>query len=89
MANVATVTSKGQVTIPVSVRKKLGIRKGSRIVFLEAGNEVRVVTEDDLEEQFAVFDRMRKRARLTRAQLRDSVKEARNRLWKERYARGR
>lgn len=29
----AKITSKGQVTIPVAVRKKLGIRTGERITF--------------------------------------------------------
>jgi AbrB family looped-hinge helix DNA binding protein len=29
----STVTSKGQVTIPKEVRRELGIRQGSRIVF--------------------------------------------------------
>ena len=30
----ATVTSKGQVTIPVDVRTKLGLRPGSRLAFV-------------------------------------------------------
>jgi AbrB family looped-hinge helix DNA binding protein len=30
----ATVTSKGQVTIPVDVRTRLGLRPGSRLVFV-------------------------------------------------------
>ena len=30
----ATVTSKGQVTIPVDVRTKLGLRPGSRLTFV-------------------------------------------------------
>ena len=30
----ATVTSKGQVTIPVAVRAKLGLRPGSRLAFV-------------------------------------------------------
>lgn len=30
---ITSVTSKGQVTIPQDVRKKLGIRQGSRISF--------------------------------------------------------
>ena len=30
----ATVTSKGQVTIPVDVRIKLGLRPGSRLAFV-------------------------------------------------------
>jgi antitoxin PrlF len=29
----ATVTSKGQVTIPASIRRRLGIRAGTRLVF--------------------------------------------------------
>ena len=28
-----TVTGKGQVTIPKSIRRRFGIRKGSRVVF--------------------------------------------------------
>ena len=30
----ATVTSKGQVTIPVAVRNELGLRSGSRVHFV-------------------------------------------------------
>ncbi len=30
----ATVTSKGQITIPVGVRAKLGLRPGSRVTFV-------------------------------------------------------
>ena len=30
----ATVTSKGQVTIPIDVREKLGIRAGTRVQFV-------------------------------------------------------
>ncbi len=30
----ATVTSKGQVTIPVEVRNALGLRSGSRVAFV-------------------------------------------------------
>lgn len=86
MVNVATVTSKGQITLPVSVRKRLGLRKGSKIVFLEAGEEVRIVREEDLERRFAVFDRMREDSRLTRRELRALVKEAKDRLWKEHFA---
>ena len=30
----ATVTSKGQITIPAAVRKELGLRAGSRVSFV-------------------------------------------------------
>ena len=35
----ATVTSKGQVTLPVEARRRLGIRAGTRLEF--------IVTDDD------------------------------------------
>jgi AbrB family looped-hinge helix DNA binding protein len=39
----ATVTSKGQVTLPKELRKRLGIQKGSRIRFsISARGAVRV-----------------------------------------------
>jgi AbrB family looped-hinge helix DNA binding protein len=34
----ASVTSKGQITIPIEVRKKLGIRVGDQIAFVEREN---------------------------------------------------
>ena len=36
----AKVTSKGQVTIPVEIRKKLGIREGDKVLFMEEGNKI-------------------------------------------------
>lgn len=35
-----SVTSKGQVTIPLKIRQRLGIRKGSRISFVLSGNHL-------------------------------------------------
>lgn len=35
----AKITSKGQITIPLEVRKKLGLRPGDKIVFEEKGDE--------------------------------------------------
>lgn len=36
----AKVTSKGQVTIPVTIRKMLGIREGDKLLFVEDGEKV-------------------------------------------------
>jgi antitoxin PrlF len=38
----ATVTSKGQVTIPAEVRQRLGIEAGDRLLFSVDGAELRV-----------------------------------------------
>lgn len=37
---ITSVTSKGQVTIPKSLRQKLGIRQGSKVEFVLAGDHV-------------------------------------------------
>jgi antitoxin PrlF len=34
----ATVTSKGQITIPAQVRRDLGLRPGSRVSFVQMDN---------------------------------------------------
>ncbi len=86
MARIARVTSKGRITIPPSIRKKYGLKEGTRIAFLESGKELRVLREDDREELFAVFDRARRESKLTRRELARLVKEAKSRLWSERYA---
>ncbi len=86
MVEVATVSSKGQVTLPASIRKKLGLRKGSKVIFLEAGKEVRLLTGQDLEKRFAIFERRAKELNLTPERLSALVKEAKERLWKEHYA---
>jgi AbrB family looped-hinge helix DNA binding protein len=43
----SSVTRKGQITIPVEIREKLGIQEGDRIVFKLRGDriEARVATE--------------------------------------------
>jgi len=35
MAEVSTVTTKGQLVIPSKLRRKFGIRKGTQVVFVE------------------------------------------------------
>jgi AbrB family looped-hinge helix DNA binding protein len=86
MVEVATVTSKGQVTLPASIRKKLRIRKGSKLIFLEEGQEVRLLAGEDLERRFALFEARAKEIGLTRRRVGALVKEARGRLWRERNA---
>ena len=36
----AKVTSKGQVTIPIEIRKKLGINNGDKILFVEESGRI-------------------------------------------------
>ena len=43
---VATMTSKGQVTLPKSIRQALGLDAGSRLAFTLRGNEIVITGED-------------------------------------------
>lgn len=39
----AKLTSKGQVTIPIQIRKKLNLKEGDKIMFIENGNTIQIV----------------------------------------------
>ena len=36
----AKVTSKGQITIPAEIRRKMGLKTGDKVLFLEEGEKV-------------------------------------------------
>ncbi len=38
----SAVTKKGQVTIPAPIRKRLGLREGDRVAFVEEGEKVQL-----------------------------------------------
>jgi AbrB family looped-hinge helix DNA binding protein len=42
----SSVTSKGQVTIPVAVRRRLGLQPGDQVGFVVDGGEVRLVRRE-------------------------------------------
>lgn len=86
--DMAKVSSKGQVTIPVEIRKKLGLKAGDKVIFLEKGNDVILVNSNRL--AFAQFQEEMmgeaERAGITSEQdVVDIVREARRKLWGERY----
>lgn len=47
MDAVATMTSKGQVTVPKAVRDALGVREGDQLVFRVEGHRAIVARTDD------------------------------------------
>lgn len=49
----ATVKAKGQVVIPVDIRRKFGIGEGTRVVFLE--EKRRLVTNAFIEEMKGIL----------------------------------
>lgn len=47
----STVTSKGQVVIPATLRRRFGIRAGTRVCFLPSGRDLllRPITDEYIE----------------------------------------
>ncbi len=35
MASACTISSKGQITVPLAIRKRLGVKPGDRVEFIE------------------------------------------------------
>lgn len=36
----AKITSKGQITIPIAIRRMLGVKDGDKVMFVQEGNKV-------------------------------------------------
>ena len=64
----AKVTSKGQITIPKTIRDLLNIKEGSKILFIEKDNEIdgeaqrlNLKTEEDVVKLVKKFRKERKK----------------------------
>jgi len=85
----AKITMRGQITIPVEIRKKLGVKDGDKVIFLEEngciimGNAAMI----SLREAQAAFAGEAERMGLkTEQDVVDMVKEVRREVWDERHA---
>ena len=57
MMELAKITAKGQVTIPVEIRRKLGVREGDKLLFVEEAGKVYILNSsmEALKEAQAAF----------------------------------
>jgi len=55
MMEMAKVTSKGQITIPISIRRRLGINEGDKLLFIDKPDGVMMVNPDMLGEDPADY----------------------------------
>jgi len=86
---VAKITSRGQITIPIDIRKKLGVREGDKVVFIEDQN--RIIVANAAKIAFANlqagFEGEAERLKLNdEKDVVALVDEVRRKMWEERYA---
>ena len=85
----AVLTSNGQVTLPVAIRKKLGLKNGDKVMFLVEGPDVRIVNSSflALEKIQEAFKGEAERLGIQDEQdVVDMVKEVRREIFRARYA---
>ena len=74
MQEEATVTSKGQVTIPKGIRKYLSLKKGEKIVFVERHNEV--VIKPKVKDPVSKLQELRKRIKISEKEIDKMIMES-------------
>jgi AbrB family looped-hinge helix DNA binding protein len=86
---VARVSVKGQVTIPIEIRRRLGIREGDKVVFMEKDDNIVILNSNRLawkELQQAFEGAAEKAGFETEQDVVDFCKEIRNEMPKEKAA---
>jgi len=87
--NLARITTKGQITIPAEIRKKLGVKEGDKVVFIEKDNMIVVANSNRLafdEIQKAMEGETEKAGLYTEEDVVKLCKEVRQELWEKRHA---
>jgi AbrB family looped-hinge helix DNA binding protein len=87
---IVSVTRKGQVKIPEEVRKKLGIREGSKLLIESVDKERLVMAKANLIKSWNDLIRysrkLAKEKHLTPAIIEKEVQKVRKEIWNEKYA---
>lgn len=88
MLDIAKLSVKGQVTIPVEIRKKLSLKNGDKVVFMEKRGDIVLMNSNRL--AFEEFQREMageaERAGINSEQdIVDLVKELRRKMWEAQH----
>jgi len=71
------MTSKGQLTIPLEIRKKKGLTTGTGVIVRDTAEGVLIQKEIDFQKFFAPFREMAKQSKLTRKKLKNQLIDVR------------
>lgn len=84
----AKITSKGQITIPVQIRKKLNLKEGDKVAFITEGNKIVLENSTKLaiKEAQRTFEGLAEELGLeTEEDVVNLVKEVRKEIWEKKY----
>jgi AbrB family looped-hinge helix DNA binding protein len=85
---VAKITSKGQITIPIDIRKKLNLKDGDKVIFIEDGDKIIFANAAKIafSKMQKAFEGEAERLSLkTEQDVVGMVDEIRKEIWEERY----
>lgn len=74
MSEKATVTKKGQVTIPKKIREKLGLKEGKKVSFEVRGKEAVLLPE--VEEPLESLKELREEVRFSEDEIRSMIEDS-------------
>jgi len=76
MAEKAKISKKGQVTIPKSIREKLGLEPGKKISFDVIGREVIIYPE--IEDPLEELKQLREEIKFDEEEIQDMIESSKN-----------
>lgn len=80
----STVTQKGQVTIPVRIRKKLGIRSKTKVTF-EMDNDGNIRLEKPLKSVREVFEESKPKNKISVEKAIEMAKKEKDEMYAKKY----
>lgn len=85
----ARISSKGQITIPIEVRKKLNLKEGDKVLFIEEDGKVVISNASYMafkEMQQAMQGEAEKLGLSSEEDIDKLIKEVRKEMWEEKHA---
>ena len=84
----ARLSSKGQITVPIEIRKRLNLKEGDKVLFFEDGGKIIVANASIMalkEIQISMKGEAEKQGFKSEKDVNDYVKEIRKELWEKKY----
>ncbi|MBZ4654221.1 MAG: regulator [Peptococcaceae bacterium] len=84
----ARLSSKGQITVPIEIRKKLNLKEGDKVLFFEEDGKIVVANASLMafkELQSSMMGEAEKQGFKSDNEINEYVKEIRKELWEKKY----